>query len=50
MLRISYWVFPILAGLVWLGMLLGMLLHCKILATRIHGQNAMVNDFAAVLI
>lgn len=29
MLRVSYWIFPILAGLIWLGMLLGLLLHCK---------------------
>lgn len=28
MLRLSYWVFPIFAGLVWLGTLLGLLLHC----------------------
>lgn len=28
MLRLSYWVFPIIAGLVWLGTLLGLLLHC----------------------
>ncbi|KAJ4388975.1 hypothetical protein N0V93_006437 [Gnomoniopsis smithogilvyi] len=27
MLRLSYWVFPIFAGLVWLGTLLGLLLH-----------------------
>ncbi|CAM1508488.1 Fc.00g053360.m01.CDS01 [Cosmosporella sp. VM-42] len=25
--RVSYWVLPIISGLVWLGMLLGMLLH-----------------------
>lgn len=28
MLRLSYWVFPIVAGLVWLGTLLGLFLHC----------------------
>ncbi|KAI3392880.1 hypothetical protein diail_5013 [Diaporthe ilicicola] len=27
MLRLSYWVFPIISGLVWLGTLLGLLLH-----------------------
>ncbi|KAG6357152.1 hypothetical protein INS49_015029 [Diaporthe citri] len=27
MLRLSYWVFPIIAGLVWLGTLLGLFLH-----------------------
>lgn len=29
MLRLSYWVFPIIGGLVWLGTLLGLFLHCK---------------------
>lgn len=29
MLRLSYWIFPIIAGLVWLGTLLGLLLHCE---------------------
>lgn len=28
MLRLSYWVFPIIGGLVWLGTLLGLFLHC----------------------
>lgn len=30
MLRLSYWVFPIIAGLVWLGTLLGLLLYWAI--------------------
>lgn len=34
MLRLSYWVFPIIGGLVWLGTLLGLFLHCTYIHTR----------------
>ncbi|KAK3378042.1 Frag1/DRAM/Sfk1 family-domain-containing protein [Podospora didyma] len=36
MLRISYWVFPIVAGMVWLGTLLGLLLFWIIDDNRTH--------------
>lgn len=35
MLRLSYWVFPIISGLVWLGTLLGLLLHCMYMPREI---------------
>lgn len=54
MLRVSYWVFPIFAGLVWLGMLLGMLLHwivntnSKVYPSMTHGQTiAYISDVGA---
>lgn len=36
MIRISYWIFPVLSGLVWLGMLLGMLLGWIIVEHKVH--------------
>ncbi|KAK5654831.1 hypothetical protein OQA88_6867 [Cercophora sp. LCS_1] len=36
MLRISYWVFPIVAGVVWLGTLLGLLLYWIVDTKRVH--------------
>ncbi|KUI71544.1 Protein sfk1 [Cytospora mali] len=54
MLRLSYWVFPIAAGLVWLGMLLGMLLHWivdtkfKVYPSETDGQTiAYISDVGA---
>lgn len=40
MLRLSYWVFPIFAGLVWLGTLLGLLLHCTYIYSFSHSLYA----------
>ncbi|KAK7749739.1 hypothetical protein SLS53_000318 [Cytospora paraplurivora] len=54
MLRLSYWVFPIVAGLVWLGMILGMLLHWiidthfKVYPSETDGQTiAYISDVGA---
>lgn len=38
MMLLSYWVWPIIAGLVWLGMLLGLLLHCMFCAASLDSQ------------
>ncbi|KAJ9142614.1 FK506 suppressor Sfk1 [Pleurostoma richardsiae] len=54
MFRLSYWVFPVISGLVWCGMLLGLLLHWVIdtnekhYASMSHSQTiAYISDIGA---
>ncbi|KAF3770703.1 hypothetical protein M406DRAFT_35082 [Cryphonectria parasitica EP155] len=49
MMRLSYWVFPIIAGLVWLGMLLGLLLHWVIDTHSEHYPSMSANQHIAYI-
>ncbi|KAK0636198.1 Frag1/DRAM/Sfk1 family-domain-containing protein [Bombardia bombarda] len=49
MLRLSYWIFPILSGVVWLGTLLGLLIYWNVDAHKVHYDSMAPNQDIAYI-